>query len=291
LERRRIVVRRPSIATFVIFASSLAISDAQAQASIERGRYLVEGILTCGNCHSPRGPGGVIDTAKLHSGGPQTWDEPAFTVKGSNITPEPESGIGKWSAADTRRAIGEGVRPTGARLAPIMPYLFYRVFVPTDLDAVVEYVRSVPPVHNAVQPPIYKTALPSDTLPGADRPPSETDLRDPVKRGHYLVTIGHCMECHTPLSGGHHDFAGSLGKGGQAFRGPWGESVSRNITSDKEKGIGAWSDADIKRAITQGVRRDGTRLKPPMGFAWYARMNEEDLSAIVAHLRTVPARE
>ena len=64
-----------------------------------------------------------------------------------------------------------------------------------------------------------------------------------------------------------------------------------NITSDKEKGIGAWSDADIKRAITQGVRRDGARLKPPMGFAWYARMNEEDLSAIVAYLRTVPARE
>jgi mono/diheme cytochrome c family protein len=284
-------VRRPSIVPFVIVASFLAISDAQAQASSERGPYLVEGILTCGNCHSPRGPGGVIDTARLHSGGPQTWDEAAFTVKGSNITPEPESGIGKWSAADTRRAIGEGVRPTGARLAPIMPYLFYRVFVPADLDAVVEYVRSVPPVHNAVQPPLYKTALPSDTLPGADRPPSEADLRDPVKRGHYLVTIGHCMECHTPLSEGHHDFAGSLGKGGQTFRGPWGESVSRNITSDKEKGIGAWSDADIKRAITQGVRRDGTRLKPPMGFAWYARMNEEDLSAAVAYLRTVPAKE
>jgi mono/diheme cytochrome c family protein len=172
-----------------------------------------------------------------------------------------------------------------------MPYPFYKVFVPGDLDAVVDYVRSVPPVHNAVQPPIYKTALPTNVLPGAERPPTEADLNDQVKRGFYLVTIGHCMECHTPLVDGHHDFGGSLGKGNQKFFGPWGESVSRNITSHQENGIGAWSDAEIKRAITQGVRRDGTRLKPPMGFAWYARMNDEDLSAVVAYLRTVPPQE
>ena len=54
-----------------------------------------------------------------------------------------------------------------------------------------------------------------------------------------------------------------LGTGGQTFRGPWGESLSRNITQHKEKGIGTWSDAEIKRAITQGIRQDGSRLKPP----------------------------
>jgi mono/diheme cytochrome c family protein len=293
MERRRAAVRKPSIVTFIIPAAFIAISAAQAQTegSIERGRYLVEGILTCGNCHSPRGPGGVIDATRLYSGGPQTWDEPAFTVKGSNITPDVETGIGRWSVAETKRAIGEGVRPNGAQLAPIMPNAFYKVFTPGDLDAVVAYVRSTKPVHNQAQPPIYKTALASKVLPGADRPPSETDLRDPIKRGSYLVTIGHCMECHTPIVNGHHDFAGSLGKGDQAFRGPWGESVSRNITSHKEMGIGAWSDAEIKRAITQGLRQDGSRLKPPMGFDWYARMNDEDLTAIVAYLRTVPAKE
>src|ERR1700680_2891884 len=123
--------------TFIILAASIGISVAHAQASIERGRYLVEGILTCGNCHSPRGPGGVIDAAKLYSGGPQTWDEPAFTVKGSNITPDVETRIDKGSAAETKRAIGEGVRPNGAQLAPIMPYHFYKVFTRGDLDAVV----------------------------------------------------------------------------------------------------------------------------------------------------------
>jgi mono/diheme cytochrome c family protein len=172
-----------------------------------------------------------------------------------------------------------------------MPTHFYTVFSLGDLDAVVAYLRSVPAVHNEVPPPIYKTALPSEVFPGADKPPSESDLRDPVERGRYLATVGHCMECHTPGAIGHHDFTGGLGKGGQKFLGPWGESVSRNITSHKETGIGAWSDAEIKRAITEGIRPDGSRLKPPMGFAWYARMNDEDLTAIVAYLRTVPPKE
>ena len=164
----------------IIAGSSFAVAPVHAQGSVERGRYLVEGVLTCGNCHSPRGPGGVIDPARLYSGGPQTWDEPSFTVKGSNITPDPETGIGKWSAADVKRAIGEGVRPNGTHLAPIMPYLFYKVFTPDDLDSVVAYVRSAPPVSNQVQAPVYKAAFPSNVLPGADKPPSQADLQGPV---------------------------------------------------------------------------------------------------------------
>ena len=65
-------------------------------------------------------------------------------------------------------------------------------------------------------------------------------------------------------------------------------TVSRNITPHKENGIGAWSDEEVKRAITQGMRKDGTKLRPPMGFAWYATMTDADLNAIVAYLRTIP---
>ena len=134
-------------------------ATAQAETPVERGRYLVEGILTCGNCHSPRGPGGVIDNTKLYSGGPQTWDEPTFTVKGANITPEPDSGIGKWSADDIKKALTEGVRPFGGPLAPIMPYGFYKVFTTGDLEAVVAYLRSVPAVSSKVEAPVYKLSL------------------------------------------------------------------------------------------------------------------------------------
>ena len=74
------------------------------------------------------------------------------------------------------------------------------------------------------------------------------------------------MECHTPMVKGGR-LASNLGEGGHEFPGPWGVSVSRNITSSKTKGIGDWTDAEIKRAITQGVDKDGNKLKPPMGYS------------------------
>ena len=278
---------RPAVKSFAVLATGLcALAAAHAQPSIERGRYLVEGVLTCGNCHSPRGPDGIIDVSRLYSGGPQTWDEPTFMVKGSNITPDPETGIGRWSEAEIRRAIQEGRRPDGSQLAPIMPYASYRVFLPDDLNSVVEYLRSVPAVRDEVQRPEYKAPPHVEYVPNSDKPPREADMRDPVKRGFYLATIGHCMECHSPMAGDRHDYA-NLARGGQEFRGPWGISVSRNITSDPEKGIGKWSDAEIKRAITQGIRKDGTPMQPPMGYAWYASMTGADLDAIVAYLRTL----
>ena len=279
-----------SRAFLLLLALTVTTVSASAETLRERGDYLVNGILTCGNCHTPRGPGGVFDDAKRLSGGPQLFDEPAFTAKGSNITPDKETGIGAWSEADIQRALRDGVRPNGVPLAPIMPYAFYKVFTPRDLDAVVAYVRSVPAVKNAVQPPVYKAAFAAVPPPGADKAMSEADLADPVKRGFYLVTIGHCMECHSPIVDGKPDFA-RLGRGGQTFRGPWGETISRNITAHKDKGLGAWSDDDIKRAITQGISRDGSRLKPPMGYGLYARLTADDLTAIVAYLRTVPAQE
>ena len=116
-------------------------------------------------------------------------------------------------------------------------------------------------------------------------------MADPVKRGNYLVTIGHCMECHTPRVEGLLDFKNALGKGGNTFHGPWGASTARNITAHPTKGIGAWSDAEIKRAITEGVSRDGSRLKPPMAYGMYATLTADDLNAIVAYLRTVPPLE
>jgi mono/diheme cytochrome c family protein len=270
---------------------ALAASAASAQTPVERGGYLVNTILTCGNCHTPRGAAGVFDMAKQLSGGPQTFDEPTFTVKGSNITPDRETGIGSWSDADIKRALQQGARPNGVPLAPIMPFAFYRIFTPDDVDAVVAYLRSVPAVRNEVQPPNYKAPMHVDAIPGTDKPMAEADMRDPVKRGFYLATIGHCMECHTPKVNDRSDYANDLGKGGQTFRGPFGESVSKNITSHPTKGVGAWSDAEIKRAITQGISRDGRQMKPPMAYPLYARMTEADLDAVVAYLRTVPPKE
>jgi len=278
------------IAIIVLSAFLVAASTASAQSPVERGKYLVNGVLTCGNCHTPRAKGGVYDMARQLSGGPQVFDEPSFTARGANITPDKETGIGSWSVADLKKALLEGVRPNGIQLAPIMPYGFYKVFMPSDLDAVVAYVRSVPAVSHKVEPPVYKAALHVGTPPGAEKPMAAADMRDPVKHGFYLATIGHCMECHSPLVNDRLDFA-KVGKGGREFEGPWSKVLSRNITSHKTAGIGAWSDAEIRTAITKGVRKDGSKLKGPMAFESYATMTDADLSAVIAYLRTVPPQE
>jgi mono/diheme cytochrome c family protein len=272
-------------------AITAAATSVHAQAPLERGRYLVEGILTCGNCHTPRGPKGVLDTANRHAGGPQVWETAEYRVRPSNITPDKDSGIGGWSAAQVTAAMRDGKRPNGQQISPQMPYPFYKIFTPADLDAVVAYIQSIPPVSRKVEAPVYKVKqMVVDVPPGAEKPMPESALKDPVKRGFYLASIGHCMECHTPMANGRRDFKNALGTGGEKFEGPWGVTVARNITPHKEIGIGAWSDDEIKRAITKGVRKDGFRLRPPMGFDWYATMTDADLSAIVAYLRTIPAR-
>ena len=259
-------------------------------AAVKRGSYLVNTIMTCGNCHTPKGPTGDIKE-KAFSGFLQ-FDEQPFKVTAPNITPDKETGIGKYSAAQLKKLLITGKKPNGTPLAEVMPTSFYQILTPSDLNAIVAYLRSLPPVSNKVPDPIYKIALPHHLFPGSEKPYTQAQLRNKVKHGFYLATIGHCMECHTPMGPKGRDFVNDLGKGGfQMPPGPWGISISRNITSSKTKGIGAWSDEEIKRAITQGVSRDGSKLKPPMGFGYYAGMTNSDLDAIVAYLRTVPAKE
>ena len=265
-------------------------SSAMAQSAVERGGYLVNTIMTCANCHSPKGPPAAV-AGKDYSGGLR-FDEPPFDVTAPNITPDKETGIGNWTDAQIKTLLLTGKNPHGIQEAEVMPTAFYPILTPGDLDGIVAYLRSLTPVKNKVADPVYKIALPHHVFPGAEKSYSQADLNDKLKRGFYLVTIGHCMECHTPFAPpGGPDFANSLGKGGREFPGPWGVSKSRNITSHKTAGIGDWTDAEIKTAITQGKRKDGTPLKGPMGYQYYANMTEADLDAVIAYVRTLPAKE
>src|SRR5262245_27895151 len=90
------------VVTFGLTGLLVATLTASAQTPVERGSYLVNGVLTCGNCHTPRGPGGVFAMDRQLSGGPQEWDTPTFKVKGANITLDKETGIGNWSEADIK---------------------------------------------------------------------------------------------------------------------------------------------------------------------------------------------
>ena len=274
----------------LIFSALLMANSAFAQAPVERGKYLVNTIMTCQNCHTPKGERGApIYERDLSSG--LSWDEPPFKVTAPNVTQDKETGIGSWTDEQIKTGLRKGQRPNGVQLAAVMPYDFYEILTDRDLNSIVAYLRTVKPVKQTVPDPIYKIALPRHILQGAEKPFTEADMKDKVKKGFYLATIGHCFECHTPMGPKGREFETRYGAGGFDFPGPWGKSTSRNITSSKEKGIGAWTDAEIKRAITEGVSRDGSRLKPPMGFEFYKNMTNDDLDAIVAYLRTVPPKE
>src|SRR6478735_109136 len=102
----------PRIAMICLAGSVAVISGARAETLLERGSYLVNAVMACDGCHTPR-PGGVFDMTRRFSGGSQVWDEKAYTVRGSNITPDRETGIGTWSEGDLKRALTEGIRPSG----------------------------------------------------------------------------------------------------------------------------------------------------------------------------------
>ncbi len=275
---------------FVGFMSAVA-SVASGQSLMDRGRYLVDAVLGCDGCHSTRGPAG-FDMSRRFSGGPQVWDEPTYTVRGSNISQDPETGIGKWSEADLRRLMVDGRRPNGVPVSPQMPFPFYKILTPRDLDAVIAYVRTAAPVRREVPPPVYKAPMEVHLIPGGEKPFSDDDLKDKVKRGFYLATIAHCMECHSRKPDGTTDFKNRWGKGGHEMKGPYGSVVVGNITSHPVKGVGAWTDDELRRALTHGIGRDGRSFKQPMARQiYFSKMTGEDIDAIVAWVRTIPPLE
>jgi cytochrome c1 len=177
-----------------------------------------------------------------------------------------------------------------------MPVGFYKALLPRDLDAIVAYLRTVKAVRNQVTDPEYKASIYREPYPDAEAGFSDAEFSNPVIRGKYLATIGHCMLCHSAWSRGISDYKNGLGRGGRPF-GPailqglpssWQGSVAANVTSDPTAGIGAWSDDEIKRAIRQRIVRDGHQLQPPMASAYYAGLTDADVADIVAYLRTVP---
>ena len=287
--------------TAIVATIAMGVSGANAQTALERGRYLVTTIMACGNCHTPKDANGAPIAERELSGG-VAFTVPPFNATASNITPDIETGIGNWSDDDIKHALTHGARPAKARLsgiplAAVMAAPFFKALLPEDQTAIVAYLRSVKPVRNSVPDPVYKAPVRHDPYPEAEAGYTPEMMRDPVKRGSYLVTIGHCMECHSPRERGISDFSkNGLGKGGrrfssadvQGFPASWPGSTASNITSHPEKGLGKWSDAEIKRAITQGISRDGRQLQPPMAFSFYRGINDADLNAIVAYLRTLP---
>jgi cytochrome c553 len=266
---------------FILVGSLSSVGSAETP--IERGSYLVNTIGACGNCHArdtafnrrPDLAGGLEEDAEIGH------------VVMPNITPDPETGVGKWTATEIVVAMRDGTRPDGSIIGPPMPIPVYRQLSDHDAEAIAAYLRSLKPVKNALTRSQYKIPPPSYGSPITHV--EEPVAADKIAYGGYLVSFGHCVLCHTPPGDGK-PFNMSLAySGGREFPsfGQIAPSISRNITADPEQGVSNWSDNDLKQAITMGIRPDGTKLAGPMPYDWYAKITPGDLDAIVAFMRTI----
>lgn len=268
--------------------AAFTATAATAQTAVEHGRYLVETVVACGNCHTPKGPNGHQPGGSL-AGGNLIDDTPAFTVFAPNITPDRETGIGAWTDDQIFLALREGIRPDGSLIGPPMPMRFFRGLADDDIRAMIAYLRAIPPVHSAATKSTYRIKLPPSYGPpvGAVNAPPKSDK---IAYGAYLAgPLAYCISCHTPLlPNGQRDMA-RVGAGGQVFNAKEAPTVAANITSSKTNGIGAWTDAQVERAIRTGLSSDGRKLFPPMPFAFYAGITKDDMTALIAYLRSLPA--
>jgi mono/diheme cytochrome c family protein len=261
------------------------VSGVNAAPSVERGDYLVNSIAGCGNCHTPIGPNGFVADQALS--GRLVEDNEAFKAIAPNITPAGR--VATWTDDELKKAIREGIRPDGTLIGPPMPFEVYHGISDTDLASIVMYLRTVPAVENDPGKSEYHIPLPPAWGPPvtsvADVPEGAT-----VEYGTYLAgPLGHCIVCHTPFGpSGAPQFETLLGSGGNEFLGPWGKSVSANITPT---GLEHYTDEEIATIITKGVRPDGKPMLPPMPYGLYANMKADDVKAIILYLRALPPKE
>ncbi|MCZ6663332.1 MAG: c-type cytochrome [Actinobacteria bacterium] len=253
-------------------------------ARLARGKYLAEGVLRCFFCHSEANHDlpGSPPMEGMTGAGVVWWDRDSTRLVAPNLTPDNETGIGRWADDMLARAIREGVGHDGRVLSTSMNYGSFRRLTDEDLAAVIVYLRSLPPIHN----PLPQTILSLDEqarlasrLSPLTGPVPERDLSDPVERGRYLVLVGSCVGCHTSWYSSRNP--GLLGGGNIIERGEQ-KYFSTNITAHPS-GMPYNAEAFIN-VIRTGK---GGTLGPAMPWWTYQHMTDEDLGAIHAFMQTM----
>ena len=254
--------------------------------NISAGKYLFQAAGGCG-CHTDTKNSGAF----LAGGRP--IKTPFGTFYGTNITPDPETGIGNWSDEDFIRAMTQGLSPEAKHYFPVFPYTSFQRIKRNDLLALKAYLFSVPPVKQKNLPHDlilsfggqYAMLFWKNFVWSPQPFISNSEQTASWNRGAYLAqALAHCGECHTPrnLLGAlklEMHFAGSK-------EGPEGE-LAPNITPHKKTGIGGWSKVDISYFLQTGMKPDGDDAQGLMGEViefGYENLQEGDLDALAEYL-------
>jgi len=258
--------------------------------SADRGKVLFALAAGCG-CHTPKdGP--------IGAGGDEI-PTPFGKFYGPNITPDLETGIGRWTDDHVAAAIRDGWSRDGHAESPVMPYYRYAGMADADIADLIAYLRSLPPVHRPNRTaegelPLARWAYRGWRLLFFRAPPRPASVPPAgVERGHYLADhVSICGDCHTPRNRfGAPNHAMYLA--GTAH-GPDGDPVP-NITPDKT-GIADWDAGDIINVLSMGMLPDFDNVQGAMadvinghgGGPGYQNAPASDLQAIAEYLKTVP---
>lgn len=268
-----------------IYAHAQVQTDPQNFDVIEKGRYLTTA-ADCSACHTV--PGGAA-----FAGG-RPLETPFGNIVSTNITPNPETGIGAWTDDQFDNAVRRGMRRDGSRLYPAMPYQYYAKMSRDDVLAIRAYLNTITPVHNRVV---------SNTLPFPfniragmklwdwaffdDAPfKPEKQKSEEWNRGKYLVDgAGHCGACHTPknFAGGDENGSYLQGYNLQGWFAP-------DITNDARAGLGHWTVDDIVVFLKTGHNRVSAAVGPMAEEVTHASagMTDSDLRAMAIYLKDLP---
>jgi mono/diheme cytochrome c family protein len=252
-----------------------------------KGAYIAH-MADCEACHTAK------DGAPFAGG--RAFVLPFGTIYSPNLTPDPETGIGKWTDTNFLNAVHRGMAPDGSRYYPVLPYTSYTLLTDVDVLAIKAYLFSLKPVKRANKPNTFAfpynqrwlmTIWASLFNPDHRFRPVEGQSAE-WNRGAYLVeAAGHCGECHTPRNlmqalDQRRKFAGGVAQGWNAY----------NISADKLSGIGDWSVEALTSYLSTGHAKGRGVASGPMREAVevsLSRLTKSDIAAIVTYLRSVPA--
>lgn len=266
-------------------APNTAVTAPATEAEIEQGRYLALA-GNCMACHTTRG-------GTPFAGG-RRIDTPFGGVYSSNLTPDPETGLGRWTAQDFWQAMHRGRSKDGRLLTPAFPYNHTSVITRQDSDAILAWLRTLPPVvqaqpaHNLVWPVGTQPALAVWRSLFFEPSPFQVNKAQTAEwnRGAYLVQgLGHCAACHSPrnalgASGAVNDLSGGLM--------PVVNWYAPDLTRDTESGMASTPLAEIVQLLRTGASNTA-QTSGPMGEVVQhslQHLNETDLQAMAVYLQS-----
>jgi mono/diheme cytochrome c family protein len=284
--------RMKLLAAALLVLGAGPLAQAQQAGPGDKGEYLARA-GDCIACHS-------VANGKPFAGGLK-MGTPLGAIYSTNITPDPETGIGKYTFEDFDRALRSGIAKDGHRLYPAMPYPSYAKITDDDLHALYDFfMKQVPPVKQANQPseiPSYLSfrwplAIWDAVFAKSGAYVAKPDHDNAWNRGAYLIEgLGHCGACHTPRGWAFEEKALDDSKSTYLQGAALDAWSAPDLRGDVRTGLGGWSTEDLAGFLKTGHNGKGTAFGSMLDVVNNSTpyLSDDDVNAMAAYLKSLPA--